>query len=107
MAASGWSLRDLALARDQCWYRIPVRSMEKWLFRRWPPQWLAFRQTSTFGPGAFAVRYYAQVLEVRQVLRRKLFPDQPHDGEALQRYYQLVLGPLQQLEHPVLSRRRR
>ena len=99
--------RDLALARDQHWYRIPVRSVEKWLFRRWPPQWLAFYQTSIFGPEGFAIRYYAQVLEVRQVLRRELFPEQPHDEKALQRYYQLVLGPLQQLERPVLSRRRR
>jgi very-short-patch-repair endonuclease len=99
--------RDLALARDQHWYRIPVRSADKWLRRRWPPQWVAFYQTRIFGPEAFAVRYYTRVLEVRQVLRRELFPDQPHDEKALQCYYQLILGPLQQLDRPILSRRRR
>jgi len=99
--------RDLALARDHHWYRIPVRSADKWLLRRWPPQWLTFYQTSIFGREAFAIRYYAPVLHVRQVLRRELFPDQPRDEKALQRYYQLILGPLQQLDRPIFSRRRR
>jgi hypothetical protein len=35
---------DFAIARDQHWYRIPVRSAAKWLEGHWPPQWLAFYQ---------------------------------------------------------------
>ena len=99
--------RDLALARDHHWYRIPVRNVDKWLLRRWPPQWLAFYQTKIFGPEAFAIHYYAQVLDIRQVLRRELFPNQARDENALQRYCQLILGPLQQLDRPIHSRRRR
>jgi hypothetical protein len=30
--------RDLAIARDQHWYRIPVANADKWVGRRWPPE---------------------------------------------------------------------
>lgn len=31
---------DFILATDQHWYRIPVDSVDKFLKKRWPPQWL-------------------------------------------------------------------
>ncbi len=101
------NLLDLAVARDQHWYRIPVSSAHKWLKNRWPPQWLAFYQTKVFGSEAFAVNYYARVLDVRQVYRWQLFPDQPHDEKGERRYYQLILTPLRQLPQPIISRRLR
>jgi very-short-patch-repair endonuclease len=97
--------RDLAIARDQHWYRIPVARVEKWLRRRWPPHWLAFYQTKVFGQEAFGIHYYAQVLEVREVFRWQLFPSHPRDQDSLKRYCQLIVGPLQRLSRPVLSRR--
>jgi very-short-patch-repair endonuclease len=51
------------------------------------------------------VSYYAQVQDVRQVRRVQLFPDQPRDKRSKQPYYQLLLGPLQRLPQPILSRR--
>src|SRR6266436_1009843 len=60
------SSRDLELARNNHWYRIPVSSVEKWLARRWPPQWLAFYQTKVCGAEAFAINYNARVLKIRQ-----------------------------------------
>lgn len=99
------NLLDFAVARDQHWYRIPVSSVHKWLKGRWPPQWLAFYQTKVFGSEAFAVNYYARVLDVRRVYRWQLFPDQPHDEKGRRRYYQLILEPLQRLSRPILSRR--
>ncbi|HEX5503991.1 MAG TPA: DUF559 domain-containing protein [Thermomicrobiales bacterium] len=99
------NLLDFAVARDQHWYRIPVGSAQKWLRRRWPPQWLAFYQTKAFGSEAFMVAYYGRVLDVRQVYRWELFPDQPRDDKATRRYYQLRLGPLQRLARPIVSRR--
>ncbi len=60
---------DLVIARDQHWYRIPVPSAEKLLKERWPPQWLAFYQTKIFGDEAYAVSYYARVLDIRKVFR--------------------------------------
>ena len=99
------NLLDFAIARDQHWYRIPVRSAENLLKARWPPQWLAFYQTKVFGSEAYAVRYYASVLDIRQVFRWQLFPNEPRDEKGKKRYCQLILSPLQQLPHPILSRR--
>ena len=98
------NMLDFAIVRDQHWYRIPVSSVHKWLQDRWPPQWLAFYQTKIFGNDAFAVNYYTQVLNVRQVYRWQLFPDQPYDKKGMRRYYQLILGPLQRLSQPIISR---
>lgn len=65
---------DLATARDAGWYRIPMASARKWLAGHWPPRWLAFYQTKTFGAEAFAIRYFARVTGIRQVARWELFP---------------------------------
>lgn len=99
------NLPDFAVARYQHWYRIPVSSVHRLLKGRWPPHWLAFYQTKVFGSEAFAVNFYARVLDVRQVYRWQLFPDQPHDGKGMRRYFQLVLSPLQRLPRPIISRR--
>jgi len=101
------NLLDFAVARDQHWYRIPTSSVHKWLKDRWPPEWLAFYQTKVFGSEAFAVNYYARVLDVRQVYRWQLFPDQPRDEKGRRRYYQLILEPLRRLPRPIFSRRQR
>ena len=39
------NLKDMRIAREEGWYRIPVASVRKWLKDRWPPRWLAFYQT--------------------------------------------------------------
>jgi very-short-patch-repair endonuclease len=101
------NLHDMAIARDQHWYRIPVSSVRKWLKDRWPPRWLAFYQTKVFGDEAYSVRYYAHVLTIQQAYRHELFPDQPRDGRSRRRYYQLHFEPLQRLPKPIWSRRRR
>jgi very-short-patch-repair endonuclease len=101
------NLLDMAIAREQHWYRIPVSSVRRWLKDRWPPQWLAFYQTKAFGDEAHSVRYYARVLTIQQAYRHELFPDQPRDDRSLRRYYQLFFEPLQRLPKPIWSRRRR
>jgi len=97
---------DFALARDKRWYRIPVSS-DKWLKRVWPPSWLAFYQTKIFGVERYAIRYYADVRDIRDVPRSDLFPNQPHDQKSQKIYHQLILGPLQRLPRPIISHRRR
>jgi very-short-patch-repair endonuclease len=101
------NLLDFAVARDEHWYRVPVDSAHKWLRERWPPQWLAFYQTQVFGSEAHAVNYYAEVLDIREVFRWQLFPDQPHDQKSKRRYYQLILSPLKRLPRPIFSPRLR
>lgn len=97
--------RDLEIARRQHWYRIPVSNAKKWLRRRWPPHWLAFYQTKVFGREAFAIQFFARVLGVHETFRSQLFPDEPNHPKATQRYYQLMLGPIEKLERPIPSRR--
>ena len=97
---------DMRLAREAGWYRIPVASVRKWLGDCWPPRWLAFYQTKVFGLEAYAINYYAVVRDSRIVSRTDLFPDTPRDHpKANRRYYQLLLGDLQSLPQPIVSRR--
>ncbi len=97
--------RDFAIIQNNNWYRIPVFSAEKWLKERWPPQWVAFYQTKVFGDEAYAVRYYAQVLDIRKVRRWQLFPNKPPGKKDNYWYYQLILSPSKKLPKPILSRR--
>jgi len=102
------NLEDMRLVREAGWYRIPVSSVRKWLWDRWPPRWLAFYQTKVFGPPeAYAVNYYAVVQGTpRVVSRTDLFPDTPRNHpKANRRYYQLLLDALQPLARPIVSRR--
>jgi very-short-patch-repair endonuclease len=96
---------DLTLASEAHWYRIPLASADKWLNRRWPPQWMAFYQTKVFGPAAFAVNYFARVLDIRQVRRNQLFPAEPKGPKSENHYLQICLGPLEKLPRPIPSRR--
>jgi very-short-patch-repair endonuclease len=102
------NVEDMGLAREAGWYRIPVASARKWLAGRWPPRLLAFYQTKIFGPEAYAVNYCAAVRGTRIVSRMDLFPDTPpNHPKANRRYYQLLLGDLQPLPEPIVSRRLR
>jgi hypothetical protein len=94
------NLLDFLAAHDQHWYRIPVVSAQRWLSQCWPPRWLAFYQTKVFGHEAHSINYYARVLDIHEVTRRQLFPDQPQDDKSRRRYYQLFLDPLQGLPQP-------
>ena len=98
---------DFAKACEEHWYRIPVISADKWAGNRWPPDWLAFYQTKVFGEEGYAVNYFSQVLDVREVYRYELFPDRPRDEKSMHRYYQLLLGPIAPLAQPIISKRLR
>jgi hypothetical protein len=101
------SRSDFSIARDEHWYRIPVVEAQKWIGNRWPPKWLAFYQTKAFDAEQRAVNYYAEVQDVRQASRRQLFPEHAHHPRAGNQYYQLMLGPLERLSAPIVSRRKR
>jgi hypothetical protein len=72
--------RDLECARDEHWYRIPVRSAPKFF----PPDYVAFYLTKPFGQDAFSVRWYAQVRGHELVTRRDLLPGEPDHPRAEQ-----------------------
>ncbi|MFH1907866.1 MAG: DUF559 domain-containing protein [Chloroflexota bacterium] len=98
---------DFARLRKEHWYRIPVKSVEKWLEDGFPPDWIAFYQTKIFGEQGNAVNYVAQVREIRKVPRRELFPNEAKDYKSSWLYYQIFVGNLQPHPRPIISRKKR
>jgi very-short-patch-repair endonuclease len=95
---------DLARAREQGWYRIPLDRAP----RRVAAEYLAFYQTAAFPPEErWAVCWYAAVRGYRIASRRELIPDEPDHPRADHRYYKVTLGALEALPRPVPSRRLR
>ena len=99
------NILDFNIARERGWYRIPVDVAGKRLKDRWPPKWLAFYQTKVFGQEGHSIHYFAPVLDIREVSRAQLFPEEPPHAKSFRRYHQAFIGPLQQLPKPILSRR--
>ncbi len=101
-------LADMAIAREQHWYRIPISQAEKLKQQKqWAPRWLAFYQTKVFGDAAYTVTYYAEVMAIREVERRQLFPMESEDANSQKRYCKLELSPLMQRSQPIVSQRLR
>jgi very-short-patch-repair endonuclease len=100
-------LLDFEKVRSEHWYRIPVSSQEKWLKDRWPPDTVAFYLTRKFGAEAFKISYYAKVIDRCEKYRWELIEGNPGHPHNRWRYHKLILGPLQMLSKPIISRRRR
>ncbi len=95
---------DFARARDEHWYRIPVRSAPPRVdFSRL--ERLAFYQTKVFGDEKWSVNYHAAVRDVDRVKRIELLPHEPNHPRAYDEYYRLKLGDLERLPQPIPSRR--
>jgi very-short-patch-repair endonuclease len=97
--------RDFQILCEESWYRIPGESANKWLRHRWPPRWLAFYQTKVFQEEAYSIRYFSEVVDIKKVERRTLFPNEPPNPKQKKTYYQLIVKPLQVLSSPIYSRR--
>lgn len=91
---------DFARARDEGWYRIPVKRAP----RRVAAEFLALYQTRAFGGVGCAVNFYAPVRRFHVLTRAELLPDEPDHPRAADAYYKIEIGPLQPLARPVPSR---
>ncbi len=94
--------RDFETARDEGWYRVPQKHAPQ---STTEAAVLAFYFTKAFGDEKWSVRWYGPVRGHELVRRRDLFPDQIDHPRADEVYYKLQLGPLMQLERPILSLR--
>lgn len=92
--------RDFDIARDDSWYRVPADYAPRGTAEAVV---LAFYFTQVFGNDKWSIRWYAPVRGHELVRRRDLFPDGPHHSRADKMYYKIQLGPLMQLERPILS----
>ncbi|MCS7061226.1 MAG: hypothetical protein RMN25_08660 [Anaerolineae bacterium] len=91
--------RDLAIARWDHWYRIPVKHAPA----DYLADILAFYLTAAFDDEKWAIHEYAAVRGHELVRRIDLFPDQPDHPRAYDLYYKMQLGPLQRLPRPIPS----
>jgi hypothetical protein len=94
--------RDFEIARDEGWYRIPVRHAPDCTT---DAAVLALYFTAAFQQQKWAIHWYAEVRGHELVLRRHLFPDATDHPRADQQYYKLQIGPLIQRIPPIPSRR--
>ena len=92
------SPRDLRLALEEGWYRIPVRHLPP---RASTARYIALYQPASFGPGGGAVRYVAPILTWEMLRRQDLFPDEPEHPRAAELYYRVRLGEVQRLVPPI------
>lgn len=94
--------RDFAIARDEHWYRIPVKRAPT---RALNAPILAFYQTKVFGPEAWAINYWAEAWKWEIVKRVELLPQEALHPRAQEDYYRIRLGELERLPHPIVSRK--
>jgi very-short-patch-repair endonuclease len=95
--------RDLVIAREEHWYRIPVKSAPRPL----DVAYIGFYQGNAFKDEKWAVRYFCEVQSCAVLKRRHLLPGEPHHPNADAEYFKLQLGELQTLKKPILSKRGR
>jgi hypothetical protein len=97
------SPRDLELALNERWYRIPEE--------HFPPRAAAARYIAFYQPaGAFAaeggvVRYVAPILCWEILRRRDLLPDEADHPRADELYFKVTLGDLERLVPPIRAGR--
>jgi hypothetical protein len=96
------NLRDFAIVRDEHWYRIPVRRAPT---RAINASVLAFYQTRVFGEEAWAINYWAEAQQWEIVKRVDLLPQEASHSRAQEKYYQIQLGKLGCLPHPIVSKK--
>lgn len=88
--------RDRDLLLREHWYRIPVAYAPKQRFR-----YLAFYQPAAFGRGGKSIWSYARVLHARARKRRVLLPREPKHPKAGEKYWQIRVGRIHVLDHPI------
>ena len=96
--------RDFQIAREQGWYRIPVRRAP----RRVGADYLAFYFTAAFPEGQrHQINAYAPIRAYRMVTRAELLPGEADHPRAGDLYFKLEIGPLIALPTPIPSRKLR
>lgn len=94
------SPRDLDLAREAGWYRIPAAHA--------PPalagvRALAFYQPASFGARRWRIEWWAAVRTVVPTTRAALLPTEPDHPRAAEPYLRVDLGPLHPLDPPLVN----
>jgi len=92
---------DFKILIQEGWYRIPQQYAPKGIHA----EYYAFYFGRDFGDRKWAIHYYAEQRGYELLRRSDLFPDQSTHPRAGDLYYKISLGPLQMLDHPIVSLR--
>jgi hypothetical protein len=96
--------KDLRIARDQSWYRIPQARLKHGL----DAEYLAFFVSSRLAPsGAGGIYFFAARAGLELAYRRDLLPDEADHPRAGEIYYQVQLRAWQDKIPPILNPNRR
>lgn len=96
--------RDLTIAREQRWYRIPQARMPRGV----TAEYLAFfLGGKSFGENSGAIHYYAKRVGLELHYRYELLPDEADHKRANEVYYQVQLGELQVKTPPIVNSTKR
>lgn len=99
--------RDLRIALEEGWYRIPVSENSPELIRNGKATHIAFYQPASFGADRYTVQWYSPVSSLRIKTRLELLPNEPEHPDAHKSYYVVGCKQLQQLPAAIRSRRPR
>ncbi len=99
------NIKDFEIIRSQNWYRIPVDKAQKFLSKRWPPEWIAFYYSGSIKNSPFLILHYAKIINITEASRRELFPYEQGNSKSDRRYYKISFEKLEALPKPILSRR--
>jgi len=100
------SPRDLKIALQKHWYRVPVKSAPP-LLREQKVRYLAFYQNKTFGEAGCRIEWYAEVSGAKIVRRKELIPTEKSHPRANELYFKLELSDLRKTPQPIISQRKR
>lgn len=96
--------RDLELATQEHWYRIPAKHAPKFFSGA---DYLAFYLPNAFRERKWTIDTYATVRGHELVRRIDLIPEEPQHPRANELYYKLQLGEVEKREPPIPSKRGR
>ncbi len=102
------SRKDLLIAQNKNWYRIPVKSKRTPnIVKNKSVELIAFYQPKIFREDAHLVRYYGQVKSVNIVKRRNLIRNEPLNAKSDDLYYKIQIEKLLRLPVSIRSLRKR
>ena len=93
--------RDLHIASNQRWYRIPVKSAPRKLKEM---SYIAFYQTRAFGDQKWSINYWAEIEHISIVKRLELLPREDDHPRANNQYYKVEIGEMKRLPDPVTGK---
>jgi len=101
------SPKDLLIALEQGWYRMPVTERSPLLIRSGKATHIAFYQSASFGHDRYTVRWYSPVTSLSIKKRIEILPNEPHDPNAGKEYYVIGCAEMKELDRPIRSLRAR